>query len=606
MKPIRLRVLVVAAKAADARFVQRVLEDHGDEVRMSDDVMDALAHLTREAFDVVMVSLSLPRGDGLALVHHVRALYPALDVIVMSTPHEIEETAHAIALGVLSNVLLPLTGDAILVAADRARERRLLVADRARLARAEAMSRRRTATYARCAAFVAETSPMSVASRVLDACEGELALRAAAIYAPGHGTSGLARLASLGEAAALPREIDDAQVAGIDPTAVVQTHPNGIRLVMIGETDIVALAELVPEENVVPDDAIEGLEIVAALGTAAFTAARKVDAIARTGIKDPDTSAYTFAYFGDVAGREIDRAARHGRRFGLLTLSLDGMDEVKAKLPPDELVEVRRAVTDAVLSSVRDSDVLARVEDDEYYLLLPETAMLGASAARRRIQKKFASAPELSRLGLAGVEPIVGIAVYPGDGADLGRLLRVSRRRGDRSRRGPYQRLALARRTFWESVDVLLAEESVEALRDDVGLGAYVAMPRALVTRIAAQVATDAVRSKASGTLYVAGDDEAAAAVSSALAVTDPGPLRAWILGGESGRGDPIRLPLHDPRIERQTLLLAMTELGGYFLAGRPNGDGTLRVYHSADPDLVDGLVAALQATYHLQPEVAR
>ena len=36
---------------------------------------------------------------------------------------------------------------------------------------------------------------------------------------------------------------------------------------------------------------------------------RKVDAIARAGIKDPDTSAYTFAYFGEVAGREIDRAA---------------------------------------------------------------------------------------------------------------------------------------------------------------------------------------------------------------------------------------------------------------------------------------------------------
>ncbi len=606
MKPVRLRVLVVAAKAADARFVSRVLEDHGDEVRISDDVTDALASLTRETFDVVMVSLSLPRGDGLALVHHVRALYSAIDVIVMSTPQEIEETAHAIALGVLQNVLLPLTGDAVLVAADRARERRLLVADRARLARAEAISRRRTATYARCAAFVAETSATAVASRVLDACEGELSLRAAAIYAPGPGMTGLVRMASLGEAAALPREIPDAQLAEIDPTRVVQSHSNGIRLVMIGESDIVALAELVPAENVVPDEAIEGLEIVTALGTAAFSAARKVDAIARTGIKDPETSAYTFAYFGDVAGREIDRAARHGRRFGLLTLSLDRMDEIKADMPPEQVLEVRRAVTDAVLASVRDSDVLARVEDDEYYLLLPETAMLGASAVRRRIMRQFGASPEIARLGLAEVDPIVGMAVYPGDGADLGRLLRVSRRRSERSRRGPYRQLRLAGLSFWESIDLLLDDEGAASVKDELSLGAHVTMPRALVTRLAAQVATDAVRSKVPGTLYVAGDDEAASAVASALAVTDPGPLRAWVLGGNDGRGDPIRLPVHDARLEEQVLLLAMTELGGYLLTARPLPDGRFRAYHSADHDLVDGLVTALQATYHLQPEVAR
>ncbi|MBC7172112.1 MAG: diguanylate cyclase, partial [Polyangiaceae bacterium] len=372
---------------------------------------------------------------------------------------------------------------------------------------------------------------MTVASRVLDACAGELPLHAGAIYAPSLGSPGLARLATVGEIAALPREIEDASVSELDPTVTVQPHPNGIRLVMIGESDIVALAELVPAEHEVPADAIEGLEIVAALGTAAFTAARKVDAIARTGIKDPDTSAYTFAYFGDVAGREIDRAARHGRRFGLLTVSLDGMDILKSKLMQDELVQLRRSVTDAVLSSVRDSDVLARVEDDEYYLLLPETGMLGAAAARRRIMRKFESSSELRQYDGA-IDPIVGIAVYPGDGADLGRLLRVSRRRSERSRRGPYRRLGLGNRSFWECIEVFLGEDDqVASFEDEISLGAHATMSRTLISRIASQVATDAVRSKASGTLYVAGDDEAAAAVASALSVADSGPVRAWILG---------------------------------------------------------------------------
>ena len=43
----------------------------------------------------------------------------------------------------------------------------------------------------------------------------------------------------------------------------------------------------------------------------------------RGAIKDLTTSAYTFAYFVDIAGREIDKARRYGRRFALATIALD-------------------------------------------------------------------------------------------------------------------------------------------------------------------------------------------------------------------------------------------------------------------------------------------
>ncbi len=39
-------------------------------------------------------------------------------------------------------------------------------------------------------------------------------------------------------------------------------------------------------------------------------------------MKDPSSSAYTFAYFVDVAGREIDMARRHNRRFALATIGV--------------------------------------------------------------------------------------------------------------------------------------------------------------------------------------------------------------------------------------------------------------------------------------------
>src|SRR5207302_1598609 len=94
----------------------------------------------------------------------------------------------------------------------------------------------------------------------------------------------------------------------------------------------------------------------------------------RGAIKDQTTSAYTFAYFVDIAGREIDKARRYGRRFALATIALDE----NATSAPTDLAEV-------ILGAVRDTDVLARVDEHEFYLLMPETGGVGAQNCRRRV-----------------------------------------------------------------------------------------------------------------------------------------------------------------------------------------------------------------------------
>ncbi len=613
-----LRVLVVAADAKDARFAAQVLSDFGDEAEIAGDVHDALQRLTRARFDLALISLSLPRGDGLALVHHVRALYPSIDVVVLSTTSEIEDAAHAMALGVLQSVMLPLTGDALLVAAGRSRERQVLIAERTRLTVDEARSRRRTATYSRCAALVSETDTSAMAERLLDACAGEVALRGGAVYLPqGPGLREHARVASLGPADVFPSVLGDADIMTFDPTQIVQERQvgdvSGYRVSLFGDTELAGWIDLLPEDTPIADRAKEGLELVGHFGAAAFTAKRRIDAIARFGIKDPDTSAYTFAYFGDVAGREIDRAARHGRRFALLTVNVEGLGASSATM--DSRHELRRAMTDAILESVRDSDVLARVEDDEYYLLLPESGLLGGLAARRRIHRRFR---EVSALRYSKVDPTVGISVYPVDGSDLGTLLRVSRRRSDRSRDGVWRRLNLGEMRFWEALGTLLGSEDDVGLRadgsialhpdlagtrDQHSLARHFALPRSLLPRLGATLTQDAVRHRVAGTVYAAGDPVLEDAVSHAAAGAEVTPVRVWVLGEGKGVTSPFRLPIHDGRLQSQVMMMSLTEMGGYVLVGRQLSEDTLFAYHASDLDVVDGLVTSLQSEYYLQRE---
>jgi len=632
-----LSVLVVAADERDADFATRVLEERGDSVTVAPSVPDAVTRLGRGDVDVALVSLSLPHGDGLALVHHLRALYPTVDVIVMTTPQDLEDSSHAMALGVLQTVLRPLTGDALLVAVDRARERRMLIDQRQRLDAEARSGRKRTATYARCAAFIAETDGEIVAARILEACAQELLLTDGALYLPPFpGSRTFARAASHGEVSALPPGLDQEALEQFDPTEIVAVQGGRIQIAFLGPTELAGAAILLPAKKLTSEQE-EALGVIASLGTAALEAARKVDAIARTGIKDPETSAYTFAYFGDVAGREIDRAARHGRRFSLVTLSMEGMSEL-GEASPKAQRRARKILTEAVLAAVRDSDVVARVEDDELYLLLPETALLGVLGARHRIEARFAEQTELHALVAAelpdAATPMLtfGVAVYPFDGTDLGTLLRRSRQRGEQSRNGPWRRLGLGDQPLFEALDRLMGTEDDVAVRPGGGVslhgdltaahdeGAHHAiLPASILPRLSRHLVADARRAGIAGVVYAAGDERMGDALIDELAEGGArAPLRGWVLRSRDQpapavEGAPAARTLAVPGadLEGRVLLLSLTELGGYVLSARRLRsrrlkEPTMLVYHASDLDMADGLVTALQRNYHLQPEVGQ
>ncbi len=601
MNPPRLRVLICPGSDAEAKFVASVLEDHGDSPVVVSGAQEALGQLALEPFELAFVSMALPRGDGLALVHHIRALHPDVDVVVVASAAEIQDTVHAHALGVLHSVLHPLTGDAVLVAADRARERRLLAAERSRLADEGASSRRRTATYARCAAFVAETDLTRVAALVLDACAGEWELDEGVAYVPTP-TGTFVETARVGLSRRMPTTLDDTDIASIDPTTVVEDRGDRLRLALLGDSEFAGFVDLVPRPGDRPAIVREGLEVVAGLATAAFQAALKVDAIARSGIKDPETSAYTFAFFGEVAGREIDRASRFGRRFSLLTVAIDGL-ESGTDLTAEARTELRRVITDAILASVKDSDVVARVEDDEYYVLLPEASLLGALAARRRIASRFAALDDLARFGIHNrLAARAGIASFPSDGTDLGRLLRTSRRRADRDEHVRDHLDELAEKGFWPSVRsfAIPADDSLPVAEL---AGAMVALPRAVLARLGATITSDALQAGVPCVLYAAGDDDLEESISGALDASTRDCVRAWSVGTRSERATRIRLHVDDARADGHVVLLMLGDLGGYALVGVADGD-LVRLFHTSNVDLVDALVASLQSEYHLQPEV--
>src|SRR5262249_50391635 len=156
------------------------------------------------------------------------------------------------------------------------------------------------------------------------------------------------------------------------------------------------------------------------------------------------SAAYNQSYFTDYASKEIYKARRYGRIFSLLTVGLDNLGEIRARLGAEGARRATRGVIRGLSHIVRDADVIAKASERDLYLLLPETDFFGATIFARRAIASIAEQAEIkdldqsSSLGLA-----CGVATFPRDGDDFDELIYRCRARMDAQRESLYHRLML-------------------------------------------------------------------------------------------------------------------------------------------------------------------
>lgn len=436
MTPIS--VLAVAEDAGVAEMIRSVFADVGDDVTALADLAAGVAHAESSPPDLAFVDVGLEKGASLALVHHVKALTPDAEVYALARPATLEAAAHALSLGATGIVLMPPSGDELLSAATALRARRAATKERERMRRDADLARRTLGYVTRIAALAEEHDRDRVAEAVAQVFREATSARGVLLYVPAAEGSSELRPVGTGTDEGAPSFTDEMGLMRYAGEAQLEVVP-----LLVGR---LAAGHVLLAKGPWEDDALvrAALHALAAQATSTLSLVVERERSVRGSLKDAETSAYTFAYFVDIAGREIDKAHRHGRRFALATISGSEPDGDRPIATPVE-------ITETVLGAVRDSDVLARIDERELYLLLPETTGLGAHSCRRRV---LALREGGDPRRLAGVS--MGVAAFPHDGSDLLRLLRSAKRRADASRASVTARLRLPRLSLPEIVDSLL------------------------------------------------------------------------------------------------------------------------------------------------------
>ena len=295
----------------------------------------------------------------------------------------------------------------------------------------------------------------------------------------------------------------------------------------------------------------------------------------------------------------------------MLSFSVDNLPQVRVRLGAAEAKRAVRGIIRALGKIIRDSDVIAKASEQEFYVLLPETDFFGALMFVRRAMAAVAEEPEVqeveARLPLALTG---GASTFPKDGEDFDELMHRCRRRMDERRASLQRRLLLDGLPFWDEVELLLGNAQSAKLPVDERAepSRRGKVSDVLFDELQAEIARELLRDPgARGLLYVGGP-EIRADLPIALGLeTAPPDLgsRVYLLGRRADlESHPALTPVFlegDERVGRHEFLFWLSESAAYALIQR-RGRGATWGFHSSDTAVVDGLIFKLQAEYDLQP----
>ncbi|WFS62646.1 sigma-54 dependent transcriptional regulator [Pseudodesulfovibrio thermohalotolerans] len=120
------RILVVDDEPFIRKLAERELALPGREVTTAATAAQALRLAKRNGFDVVLLDVRLPDGNGNRLLEHFRETLPDVEVIMITGYSEVDSAVEAMKAGAYDYVTKPFSLDRMNLLIDRAYQRRLM------------------------------------------------------------------------------------------------------------------------------------------------------------------------------------------------------------------------------------------------------------------------------------------------------------------------------------------------------------------------------------------------------------------------------------------------------------------------------------------------
>ena len=125
---------------------------------------------------------------------------------------------------------------------------------------------------------------------------------------------------------------------------------------------------------------------------------------------EPASITYNRRHVMDHLSRELESSRSFDQPLALLVCALDGFREINDRLDWGSGAEILRGFVSGVLGSIRErSDWMARIDLDQFLVVLPQTTLRGARCVADRLQRLLGEQPPLTYRGPAALTMSIGV-----------------------------------------------------------------------------------------------------------------------------------------------------------------------------------------------------
>ncbi len=135
------------------------------------------------------------------------------------------------------------------------------------------------------------------------------------------------------------------------------------------------------------------------------------------------TELYNTRTFFKRLSYELKRAKRYKRPLALLIISIDRLSHYANDYSVMIVDDIRRASADFIKRTMRDVDFPARLGENHFAVLLPETYASRAVAAAERIRSELSSQPLNDALRNIRLTASIGVVSFPTHGREENELI---------------------------------------------------------------------------------------------------------------------------------------------------------------------------------------
>jgi diguanylate cyclase (GGDEF)-like protein len=624
----------------DEHFFRVLYEDllggEGYDVTTAEDGAKALDLLERESFDVTILDVIMPGEDG----ERIKDRWPSMEILFVTSLRDVKVAATAMQRGASDFLTKPLNPDELLAVVARLFERRAVAEEHSRLLDENIFFLDSLGVYQRGVRILEKLDLDGVGDAILERLMAETSAQGGVLWLSTEDNADRLRLHSvrgLVVADQEPKEISWSKhphAASFErglPFAVVEPEENSgdsdhLKLrntlfVPFGEGRAPVLLAKLNEKvggNQFDDVDLRKSRILESLAFTGIRNARAHNRLAQRSLKDAQTQAYEMEFFKSFLLAELQKSDRFHRSLSLLALRIANFRELQKSYQAPALRQHADAVVRSVAGAIRDIDLIGRPQEDEFYVLLPETDYLGSLILKRRISEALS---ESRTNGPAPLSVVVSSATFPRDGRTLKQLFYALKTRLMREQMNLYTRRGLSARSHWEVVSTLLASEKPpfpererRGIRPEHASIRKGVFEEAFFLRLQEALLEEVERDPAArGLAYLGiGDLHARQPALAARAPEGEPATRIFALGVRDHLIDSITqhentwvtcLPIDDERLSQHRFVLFLTEETAYAFYARRTEKG-LQGFHTSDTGLVENLIFKLQREYDLQSQL--